>query len=117
MHILHNSVREASRTQHFKKNVLFHTSDYSHSADSLKNVFEIPSFFDSQFSGGNTRKLRVFFLHTNAALELRNRVQFALAKLMGRPMEAAPLLFHRTPNKGTATIPMYTSVVSLLKTR
>ena len=63
-----------------KKKGFFHTSDYLHSADSLKNIFEIPPFFNSQFSGANTRKLRVFFLHTNAALEVKNRVQFAWAK-------------------------------------
>ena len=43
-------------------------------------MFEIPPFCNSQFSGGNTRKLRVFFLNTNAALEVKNRVQFAWAK-------------------------------------
>ena len=62
------------------KNFFFHTCDYLHSADSPKKIFEIPPFFNSQFSGRNTRKLRVFFLHTNAALEVKNRVQFAWAK-------------------------------------
>ena len=64
------------------KKGFFHTSDYLHFADSLKKILEIPPFFNSQFSGGNTRKLRVFFLHTNAALEVKNRVQFAWAKSM-----------------------------------
>ena len=58
----------------------FHTSDYLHSADSLKNIFEIPPVFNSQFSGGSTRKLRVFFLHTNCTLEVKNRVQSVWAK-------------------------------------
>ena len=45
-----------------------------------KRLFEIPPFSNPQFSGGNTGKLRVIFLHTNAALEVQNRVQFAWAK-------------------------------------
>ena len=66
----------------------FHTSDYLHSADSLKNIFEIPPFFNSQISGENTWKLRVFFLHTTAALQVKNRVQFVWAKWYGVWVEA-----------------------------
>ena len=44
-----------------------------------KKVFEIRLFSNPQFSGGNTGKLRVIFLHTNAALGVQNRVQFAWA--------------------------------------
>ena len=39
MHILQNSVCQASRTQYPKKNSFFDTSDYLHSADSLKKDF------------------------------------------------------------------------------
>ena len=71
------------RALNVPKKSFFHTSDYLHSADSLKNIFGIPPFFNSQFSGGNTRKLRVFFLHRSGALEVKNRVQFAWAKMGG----------------------------------
>ena len=73
-------MREASRTQHAKKNGFFIPLTTCIPLIASKTIFETPPFFNSQFSGGNTRKLRVFFLHTNAALEVKNRVQFAWAK-------------------------------------
>ena len=45
-----------------------------------KRIVEIPPFSNPQFSRGNTGKLRVIFLHTNAAFDVQNRVQFAWAK-------------------------------------
>ena len=94
IHILHNRVRKAPRTQHAKKEI-FHNFDYLQlPLIAYRNVFEIPLSFNSQFSGGNTRKLRVFSLHTNAALEVKIRVQFAWAKREKRQRD------HRTRNEG-----------------
>ena len=47
-----------------------------------KRLFEVPLFPCPHFSVGNTGKLRVIFLHTNAALEVQIRVRFAWAKLL-----------------------------------
>ena len=55
-----------------------------------KRLFEIRPFSNPRFSGGNTAKLRVIFLHTNAALEVQNRVQFAWAKSVYGTMPICP---------------------------
>ena len=94
------------RALNMPKKRVFHMSDYLHSADSLKKyIFEIPPFFNSQFSGGNTRKLRVFFLHTNATLEVKNRVQFAWAKVVGpgSPPKGRAVGGGRAPDPGRPT--------------
>ena len=74
-------MREAWRTQHAKKYVFFIPLTTCIPLIAEKNIFDIPPFFNSQFSDKNARKLRAFFLHTNAALEVKNRVQFAWAKI------------------------------------
>ena len=76
-------MREASRTQYAKKIVFLIPLTTCNLSIASKRIFEIRPFSNPQFSGGNTGKLRVFFMHTNAALGVQNRVQFTWAKQVG----------------------------------
>ena len=57
------------------------TSDYLHSADSLKNIYlGFLRFLILSFQLETRGNCAFCFLHTNAALEVKNMVQFAWAK-------------------------------------
>ena len=75
-------MHEASRTQHAKKIVFLIPLTTCILLIASKSILENPPFSNPKFSGGNTGKLRVIFLHTNDALEVQNRVQFAWPKCL-----------------------------------
>ena len=75
------------RALNMPKKHFFHTSDYLHSADSLKKyIMRFLRFLIFSFQVETRGNCASFFLHTNAALEVKNRVQFAWAKLYLPPI-------------------------------
>ena len=74
--------REASRTQQAKKMVFLIPLTTCNLRMASTKHFENLPFSNPQFSGGNTGKLHVIFLHTNGAFGVQNRVQFAWTKLL-----------------------------------